>query len=218
MNRASRDATIVSHLTRPGPDARELNQLVASTGVLAPLASHLGAAASWAAGPVTGAVAETLDVRLGDVIIWGWQTNQAIQRAAKATLPGTGPPEHVGLYRHEIRSVHHPQVDVFINERPPLTITFDLTLVFVFDALLLTIQRGLLVGLSPAGCQVEMIFGAHGINATRSARYMLPALVEVEPGPPLLPASAYVASPATGSRPTSPVGAAATGTPQPRRA
>jgi hypothetical protein len=110
-----------------------------------------------------------------------------------ATLAGTGPPEYVSLASHEISSMHHPEVDVTVDLQPPVTITFDLTFLFKLEAVLLTIQRGLLIGLSPAACMVELTFGAHGINVSRSAKYALAELVTLPTGLRLMPASAYAA-------------------------
>jgi hypothetical protein len=143
------------------------------------------------AGPVAGAVAEALTLDLGNIIFWGWQTHHSIQEAARGTLAGTGPPQHVSLAAHQITSVHHPQVELIVDEQNTATITFDLNLVFRLEALLLTVQRGLLIGLSPAGCHVEMTFGAHGMNVAHSWTYGLPDLVNLQYGLPLLPGSAY---------------------------
>jgi hypothetical protein len=195
MNGSDHRVTIISHLSETSQDARgELSELVTASGVLNPVA-RLGPAGQLVTGPVADAVAETLELDLGDPIVWAWQTHHALKEAARATLAGTGSPEHVSLATHKISSVHHPQVDVIVDEQPPLTITFDLTLLFRLEALLLTVQRGRLVGLSPAECYVEMTFGAHGMNVSRSRRYALPELVNVQIGLPLLPASAYVTAP-----------------------
>jgi hypothetical protein len=195
MNATSDRATVMSHLGGGGRRHRdstdELSKLVTNSNVLAPLAGRLGPAARFAAGPVTAGLASALSVNLGDVILWGWQTHHALRAAATATLPGTGPPQHVGLATHQIRSEHHPQVDVIVDEQPPMTITLDLWLVFKLDALLLTVQGGRLVGMSPAGCQVDMTLGARGMNVTRSKKYTLPELVQMGSGLRLLPATAY---------------------------
>jgi hypothetical protein len=149
------------------------------------------------AAPVTGALAEALTLDLGNLIFWGWQTHHSLKEAARVTLAGVGPPQHVSLATHRITSVHHPQVDVIVDEQQTMTITFDLTLTFSLEALLLTVQRGLLVGLSPASCHVEMTFGAQRMNVSRSWTYGLPDLVNLQYGLPLLPRSAY-RTPATG--------------------
>jgi hypothetical protein len=194
MNGIDHRVTIISHFSDATQDATgELSELVATSGVLNPL-GRIVPAVSVVAGPVAGALAETLKLDLGNIIVWGWQTHGSLKAAARATLPGTGPPQHVSLATHQIRSVHHPEVEIIIDEQPPMTITFDLTVVFRLEAVLLTVQRGLLVGLRPAGCRVEITFGAHGMNIFRTGRYALPELVNVESGLRLLPSSAYVTS------------------------
>ena len=197
MNGTDHPITVLSHLRQTSNDAAaELDELLSRSGVLSPF-SRMGLTGPMIAGPVADALAEALKLDLGNVIFWGWQTHHSLQEAARATLAATGPPQHVSLARHQITSVHHPQVDVIVDEQQTMTITFDLTLIFALEALLLTVQRGLLVGLSPAGCQVDTTFGAHGMNVSHSWRYGLPDLVNLHHGLPLLPRSAY-GTPATG--------------------
>jgi hypothetical protein len=191
MNTNDRRVTIVSLFSEAGQDgSTELNNLVTSSGVLK-LVPRAGPAGPLVSGPVAAALAKVLDQNLGDPILWAWRTHRDLKEAATATLAGTGPAEHVSLASHKISSVHHPEVDVTVDGQAPVTITFDLTLLFTLDALLLTVQRGLLVGLSPAGCSVTMTFGAHGINTTRSHRYTLPELIHIQTGLRLLPKPAY---------------------------
>ena len=193
MDTSNHRVTIISHFNQTSRDASaELNELVTNSKVLE-LAPRLGPVGPLVSGPVAGALAETLDRDLGAPILWAWRTHRDLKLAATATLAGTGPPEYVSLARHEISSIHHPEVDVTVDLQPPVTITFDLTFLFKLDALLLTIQRGLLIGLSPAACMVELTFGAHGINVSRSAKYALAQLVTLPTGVRLLPASAYAA-------------------------
>jgi hypothetical protein len=197
MNGTDHPITVLSHFRQTSNDtAAELNELLSASGALSPFA-RMGLTGQMVGGPVAGALAEALTLDLGDIIFWGWQTHHSLQAAARATLAGAGPPQHVSLATHGITSVHHPQVDVIVDEQQTMTITFDLTLIFSLEALLLTVQRGLLIGLSPAGCHVEMTFGAHGMNVSRSWTYRLPDLVNLQYGLPLLPRSAY-RTPATG--------------------
>lgn len=180
--------TIVSLFTEAGQDAStELDRLVTSSGILESV-HRVGPLVS---GPVAGALAKVLDVNLGAPILWAWRTHRELKEAARATLAGSGPPEHVSLADHKITSDHHPEVDVTVDPQPPLTIRFDLTLLYTLEALVLTVQRGHLVGLSPVRCAVTMTFGSHGINTTRSRTYALPELLTVHPGLRLLPESAY---------------------------
>jgi hypothetical protein len=191
MNGTYDRITVMSHLTETGQDAAsDLDKVVRDSGVLRS-ARGLGAVGPLVTGPVVGAVAETLQFGLGDVIVWAWQKHQAIKEAAVATLSGDGEARYVGLADHKIKSEHQPKVDVMIDEQSTVTLEFDLTLEFKIEALLLTIQRGLLVGLSPARCDLEATFGAHGLNVSRSGKYRIPDLVQVRTGLPLLHRSYY---------------------------
>ncbi|WP_410790650.1 hypothetical protein [Kribbella sp. C-35] len=194
MNTSSQ-ITIASHFNRTSPDAStELNDLITRSKVLE-MAPHLGPVAWLASAPVTHALAGTFDRDLGEPILWAWRTHRNLQEAASATLAGTRSPEYVTLAKHEISSIHHPEVDVTVDQYTPVTITFDLTLLFTLEALRLTVQSGLLVGLSPGACSVEVTLGAHGFDFKRSATYALQQLVTLHTGLRLLPASAYAELP-----------------------
>jgi hypothetical protein len=195
MNTSSHRITIASHFDQTGPDASaELNDVITSSKVLE-LVPHLGRAGRLVSAPVTQALTATFDRDLGDPILWAWRTHRDLEEAANATLTGTGSPEYVTLAKHEISSVHHPEVDVTVDLQPPATLTFDLTLRFTLESLRLTVQGGLLIGLSPGACSVEVTLGAHGFDFKRSATYALQELVTLHTGLRLLPASAYAAQP-----------------------
>ena len=82
-------------------------------------------------------------------------------------------------------------MDVTVDRWPPATIAFDLTLRFTLEGLLLTVQGGLLIGLSPGVCSVDVALSAHGFDFSRSAKYALQELLTLHAGLRLLPPSAY---------------------------
>ncbi len=195
MNTSSHRITIASHFNQTGPDtSAQLNDLIRSSKVLG-LVPHLGPAGRLMSAPVTRALTATFDRDLGDPILWVWRTHRVLQDAASTTLAGTGSPEYVTLAEHEISSIHHPEVDVTVDRHAPVTITFDLTLLFRLEGLRLTVQGGLLTGLSPGACSVDVTLGAHGFDFKRSAKYALQELVTLHTGLRLLPASAYAVQP-----------------------
>jgi hypothetical protein len=192
MNTSRHPITIVSHFNHTGPDtSAELSDVITTSKVL----EHVGPASRLLSAPVTHALTATFDRDLGEPILWAWRTHRDLQEAASATLAGSGSPEYVTLAKHEISSIHHPEVDVTVDRQAPVTITFDLTLLFMLEALRLTVQRGLLIGLSPGACSVEVTLGAHGFDFKRSATYALQELVTLRTGLRLLPASAYAELP-----------------------
>jgi hypothetical protein len=195
MNTSSDHITIASHFDQTGRDTSgELSDLITSSKVPG-LVPQLGPAARLVSAPVTRALTAIFDRDLGDPILWAWRTHRDLKEAAIATLAGTGSPEYVTLAKHEISSIHHPEVDVTVDQQAPVTITFDLTLLFKLESLRLTVQSGLLIGLSPGACSVEVILGGHGLDFTRSAKYALQELVTLHTGLRLLPALAYAVQP-----------------------
>ncbi|RZT28011.1 hypothetical protein EV649_1787 [Kribbella sp. VKM Ac-2569] len=192
---SSHQITIASHFNQTSPDtSAELKGLITRSKVLE-RAPHLGPVAWLVSAPVTHALTATFDRDLGEPILWAWRTHRELQEAANATVAGAGSPEYVTLAKHEISSIHHPEVDVTVDQQPPVTLTFDLTLLFTLESLRLTVQGGLLVGLSPGACSAEVTLGAHGFDFKRSATYALQELVKLHTGLRLLPASAYAAQP-----------------------
>jgi len=193
MNTSSRRITIASHFKRTGPDApAELNDVLTSSKAL-DLVRH--PASRLVSAPVTHALTATFDRELGDPILWAWRTHRDLQEAARASLASTGSPEYVALAEHEISSIHHPEVDVTVDRLAPVTITFDLTMLFTLEGVLLTVQRGRLVGLSPGSCSVEVTLGVRGFDFKRSATYALQELVTLHTGLRLLSESPYAAQP-----------------------
>ncbi|MER7245546.1 hypothetical protein [Kribbella sp. NPDC000426] len=183
--------TIASHLNQTNQDtSAELNNLIISSKVLESV-PHLGPAGRLVSAPVGHALEAAFDHSLGDPILWAWQTHRDLKAAATATLDGTGQPEHVALAEHEISSIHHPEVDITVDQWAPVTITFDLTLHFTLEGLLLTVQGGLLIGLGPGACSADATLSTHGFELSRSAQYTLHELITLHTGLRLLPASAY---------------------------
>jgi hypothetical protein len=193
--------TIPALLAESPHDIADLSKRITASGILRPLA-HLGTVLPTLTGDLARAVADALRFNLGDVIVQGWRIDRALHAAATATLPGTGPAQHVSLSEHTISSTHHPQIDVIIDEGPPLTITLTINLELGINALLLTVQRGRLVGLSPAGCRITAALAIGDITTPpRTRELALRELVTLNPGAPLLPPAAYTTTPHNPARP-----------------
>jgi hypothetical protein len=178
----------------PG-DLEDLTRQVTAAGVLGPFA-RLGAVLPTLAVSAAAAVPDALRIDLGNVVVWGWQTHQALHAAAEATLAGTGPPQQVTLASHSITSEHHPAIDVIVDGPPNLATTVPLTvrLVIAIDTVRIAVQRGRIVDLRTAGCKLTATLDIGGISSTRSCDLALPRLVNLDPGAPLLPRAAYQTS------------------------
>jgi hypothetical protein len=170
----------------------DLTRHVTAAGVLEPFV-RLGAALPTLAGSVAAAVPDALHIDLGNAVVWAWQTHRALRAAAEATLPGTGPPQRVALSTHTITSEHHPKIDVTVDGPPDFaaTVPLTLTLTIKIDTVRITVQRGRIVDVQPAGCSIAADLDIGGITSTRTCDIALPRLINLDPGAPLLPQVAY---------------------------
>ena len=72
-----------------------------------------------------------LDLDLGDLVIAGWRKQGQLAAAAERTAANPGSSEVVELATHRVSSVHHPFVELLVNDAHVATVTFDLDIEFV---------------------------------------------------------------------------------------
>jgi hypothetical protein len=158
--------------------ARALNQ----HGVLGSLDTALGLVAQTtrdAAGDQVAAVADgVLALDLGDLVIAGWRKQGQLAAAAERTAANPGTSELVELATHRVSSVHHPYVELFVNEKRVTTVDFDLDLEFEIKALVATVRAGHLVSLHSGDCDLSATLTAKGVRlASRRQQFSLPVVV-----------------------------------------
>ena len=158
--------------------ARALNQ----HGVLGSLDSTLGLVAQTtrdAAGDQVAAVADgVLALDLGDLVIAGWRKQGQLAAAAERTAANPGTSELVELATHRVSSVHHPYVELFVNDKRVTTVDFDLDLEFEIKALVATVRAGHLVSLHSGDCDLSATLTAKGVRlASRRQQFSLPVVV-----------------------------------------
>jgi hypothetical protein len=166
--------------------ARALNQ----HGVLGSLGIDLGPVAQTtrgAAGDQVAAVADgVLALDLGDLVIAGWRKQGQLAAAERiAANPGTS--ELVELASHRVSSVHHPYVELFVNDVRVTTVDFDLDLEFEIKALVATVRAGHLVSLHSGDCDLSATLTAKGVRlASRRQQFSLarPRRPQPPPGTP----------------------------------
>jgi hypothetical protein len=158
--------------------ARALNE----HGALGLLDTALGLAAQTtreAAGDQVAAVADgVLALDLGDLVVAGWQKQGRLAAAAERTAANPGTSEVVELATHRINSVHHPYVELLVNDVRVTTVNFELDLEFEVKALVATVRDGHLVSLHSGDCDLSATLTAEGVRlAGRRRQFSLPVLV-----------------------------------------
>jgi hypothetical protein len=161
---------------------RALARALDEHGVLGSLDNALGLMAQTtreAAGDQVAAVADgVLDLDLGDLVVAGWRKQGELAAAAERTAANPGTAELVELATHRVSSIHHPYVELLVNDVRVTTVNFELDLEFEIKALVATVRDGRLVSLHSGDCDLSATLTAEGIRlASKRRRFDLPLVV-----------------------------------------
>jgi hypothetical protein len=161
---------------------RALARALDEHGVLGSLDTALGLVAQTtreAAGDQVAAVANgVLALDLGDLVIAGWRKQGQLAAAAERTAANPGTSELVELATHRVSSVHHPYVELLVNDVRVTTVNFELDLEFEVKALVATLRDGHLASLHSGNCDLSATLTAEDIRlASRRQQFSLPVLV-----------------------------------------
>jgi hypothetical protein len=161
---------------------RALARALDEHGVRGSLDTALGPVAQTtreAAGDQVAAVADgVLTLDLGDLVVAGWRKQGQLAAAAERTAANPGTSEVVELATHRISSVHHPYVELLVNDVRVTTVNFELDLEFEVKALVATVQDGHLVSLHSGDCDLSVTLTAEGVRlASRRRHFDLPLVV-----------------------------------------
>ena len=161
---------------------RALAQALDEHGVLGSLDNALGLVAQTtreAAGDQVAAVADgVLALDLGDLVVAGWRKQGELAAAAERTAANPGTSELVELATHRVSSVHHPYVELLVNDVRVTTVNFELDLEFEIKALVATVRDGHLVSLHSGDCDLSATLSAEPVRlASRRRHFDLPLVV-----------------------------------------
>lgn len=134
------------------------------------------------------------DVNLGDVVVAGWQKYTTLTDAARRTLDRPGTEEFVDLLSHRISSVHHPQIDVFVDDVLIGSLQFELRLDVVVRAFVATVREGRLIAVEGGTCRLTASLSWQETTiAAQEAELELGALLDLGAGVPLVAAQRHAA-------------------------
>jgi hypothetical protein len=161
---------------------RALARALDERGVLGSLDSALGLVAQTtreAAGDQVAAVADgVLALDLGDLVVAGWRKQGQLAAAAERTAANPGTSEVVELATHRVSSVHHPYVELLVNDVRVTTVNFELDLEFEVKALVASVRDGHLVSLHSGDCDLSATLTAEDIRLASRRRHVdLPLVV-----------------------------------------
>ncbi|WP_372729410.1 hypothetical protein [Nocardioides sp.] len=117
-----------------------------------------------------------LKVDVGQVLLRGWTTYQALVEAGDRTR-GTTEVDAVDLAGHDLSLHRHPSVDVVYLDQTVARMRFDVGVDVHVEALTAVVRDGLLSGLGTGRCDVTATISVEGTELARAHRLIDPHLV-----------------------------------------
>ncbi|WP_458318283.1 hypothetical protein [Mycolicibacterium brisbanense] len=135
---------------------------------------------------VASGVSDLLGLSLGDLAVAGWNRYARLREAALRTVEAPTRSEFIEMVRHQIKSSHHPSVELFIDGRSVATIPISLDVVFEMKAVVAVVQKGELTAIEAGTCAVTVILDFAGaIIANKKRQFELSGAVRLRRGVPL---------------------------------
>ncbi|OBC01981.1 hypothetical protein A5784_16365 [Mycobacterium sp. 852013-50091_SCH5140682] len=136
---------------------------------------------------IASGVSELLGLNLGDLALAGWNRYARLREAALRTVEAPTRTEFIEMVKHQIKSSHHPSVELFIDGRSVTTIPIGLNIVFEMKAVVAVVQKGELTAIESGTCTVTAILDLAGaVIANKKRQFDLSGAIRLRRGVPLL--------------------------------
>lgn len=127
------------------------------------------------------------DIHLADVLLGVWKTHAVLVEAARRTVEDPGSEELVDLAAHRINSVHHPRVDVLVDNVAAGSVEFELQLEVVVRVLVAHVRGGHLSALEGGRFRLSASLSCfEAILAAGQTELELAAVIDLGSGIPLV--------------------------------
>jgi len=173
-------------------DEDTLTQSLEQRGPMSPLLEAIGTRLSGpgkaAVGRAVGSAADTLlDLDLGEMLLAGWRTYEALRKAARSTVTEPSSTELVELASHRITSTYEPHVDLYVDDKKLYELKLTLSVLFEVHSLIATVRAAHLVDLQCGRCDVTgKMSWSGGTLLEKSGQIEAPLVVPLGSGVPLL--------------------------------
>ena len=137
-----------------------------------------------------------LAIGLGDALVEGLSTVEALAGAARRTRDAPGPPEDVVLAEHSITKPYRPTVDVLVDGQLVAMLTFEVTVALTVRAAEAVVDAGRLTALKIGALVAGATLSLESWElAAPQARLFDGVVVPLGRGVPLTPSSRPATSP-----------------------
>ncbi len=134
------------------------------------------------------AAGRLLDIKLEDILVNAWKKHQEIKKYSDREKY---PPEETilcPLGHHRIKSVHHPYLEIYVNDNPIGRMVFDLILQFDLEGFILKIRDAKIIEILAGRCQGSGTFkyGEATLLKKESQKIPIPGHIALGNGVPIV--------------------------------
>jgi len=101
---------------------------------------------------------ELLDIKITDILVRAWKKYVQLQKYSNKEKYPAEESILVPLSTHEIKSVHHPSLEIFIDDHPLGKMVFDLTVTLKLKGIILKIQDARIKKIRTGECRGMGVF------------------------------------------------------------
>ena len=160
-------------------------KIVSSAKVLALLALFGADAVEAVKAGLRSSIGSLFQVSLLDVLVGGWKKYDEVNRSIEESRKNPKDAVLKPLVTHTVKSVHHPYIELFKDDKPVGQIKFDLTAAIKVEGLSLKIQAGEVTEILTGSCQgsIQLAFDDQVLIDAPTQRIELPGSIPLKPDP-----------------------------------
>jgi hypothetical protein len=118
---------------------------------------------------------------LVDFLLAGWHKYQDISKSLEKSRQKPADTFLMPLVPHTLKSVQHPCIEVFVDDKPMGKIVFDLTIALDVNAISLKIQQGQIIEILTGTCQgsITLAYEKDNLASAKTGEIHLPGKIKV---------------------------------------
>ncbi len=136
---------------------------------------------------IVNKIGDVLDIRMTDILVAAWRKYREIRKYSDSAAYPPGETFLVPLAEHTVRSVHHPGIEILVDEHPVATVELEIEIALRLEGAILRISDGRIKGITTGSCTGKGIIKCEGFTLLerKSEPYRLPGTIDLGEGIPI---------------------------------
>ncbi len=132
-------------------------------------------------------IGDVLDIRLSDILVAAWQKYREIRKYSDSIAYPPGETFLVPLAEHTVRSIHHPGIEILVDDHPVARIELEVEIALTMEGALLKISDGKIKGITTGSCSGKGIIKCEGFTVLEKETepFRMPGVIDLGEGIPI---------------------------------